>query len=58
MVNSIYMVHVWYCPKCKKEMTLVSKDISHDFKKKKKYSRKIFHCEKDDVWISLEIPLK
>lgn len=46
------------CPICKKEMIVKKKDVSHDFDKKKKYDRTMFWCEKDDVWISQEIPQK
>lgn len=48
------------CPKCKKTMTLRGKDFSYDFKvkPKKKYTRNLYLCEKDDVWISIEIPAK
>lgn len=48
------------CPKCGKEMTLKSKDASFNFqtKPKKKYERSLYWCEKDDVWIGLEIPAK
>ena len=33
-------------------------DFSYDLAKKprKKYTRKVYWCKKDDVWISLEIP--
>jgi len=37
-------------------MVITSKDTSHDNKKKKKYSRTIYHCKKDDVWGNIEIP--
>lgn len=48
------------CPKCKKEMKLTNKDFSYNTKEKSKvkYSRSIYWCEKDDVWINLEIPSK
>lgn len=48
------------CVKCGKEMKIVKEDISFNssVKNKTKYSRKIYHCEEDDVWINVEIPVK
>ena len=48
------------CPKCKKTMTLKSKDFSFDLKvkPKKKYTRSLYWCEKDDIWVKIEIPFK
>jgi hypothetical protein len=39
-------------------MTLRGKDFSYDFrvKPKKKYSRNLYWCEEDDVWVSIEVP--
>ncbi|KKQ26120.1 MAG: hypothetical protein US62_C0009G0006 [Candidatus Woesebacteria bacterium GW2011_GWA1_37_8] len=44
------------CPKCKKEMVLKSKDFSFNDKPYKKYVRKNYWCESDDIWIRLETP--
>ena len=44
------------CPKCGEEMKEVRKDKSKNMETGKKYSRTIYHCEKDDVWLNLEIP--
>lgn len=44
------------CPKCGNEMTEVRKDISHNPENKKKYSRILYQCKKDDVWITVEAP--
>ncbi len=44
------------CPKCKKEMLLKKKDVSHNFKTGKEYSRSIYWCKSDDIWANLEIP--
>lgn len=46
------------CPKCNTEMVLKKNDQSFNFttKDKKKYDRNIYWCEKDDIWISIEIP--
>ncbi len=38
-------------------MKEVKKDESENTETGKKYSRAIYHCEKDDVWVNLEIPL-
>ncbi len=45
------------CIKCKKLMVLRKENFSYDsrVKPKKKYSRSIYWCKKDDVWISVEI---
>jgi hypothetical protein len=39
-------------------MIVVKEDTSYRTKPKKKYSRAIFHCKNDDVWINLEAPLE
>ncbi len=39
-------------------MKIVRKDTSVNFKNKKKYSRVVHHCTKDDVWIGVEKPKK
>lgn len=47
------------CSVCSQEMQIKRNDISHNLKKGskyKKYKRTIYWCEKDDVWISVEIP--
>ena len=38
-------------------MTTKNKDFSYDLrvKPKKKYVRTLYWCEKDDVWVSIEI---
>ena len=46
------------CIVCEKRMKIVKKDKSFDFKKKKEYSRTIYHCKKDDLWIVVEKPKK
>lgn len=42
------------CPICTDTMA-VSKRTSFG-KNEKEYSRTIYHCEKDDVWVVVEIP--
>jgi hypothetical protein len=44
------------CPKCGSEMKIVTKDESENLQAGKRYSRTIFQCEKDDIWVVLEIP--
>ena len=44
------------CPKCQNLMTIKSEDLSHDSNNNKKYDRKIYWCEDDDIWIRLETP--
>jgi uncharacterized protein with PIN domain len=44
------------CPKCGEEMIQVSTDESVSTKNDKKYTRTIYMCEKDDVWLTLETP--
>ena len=38
----------------------MKKDISHNSQTEpiKQYLREIFWCEKDDVWVNIEIPSK
>jgi len=47
------------CPKCGKKMKLDREDFSYnyDVKPKKKYKRKLFVCESDDIWVSIEEPV-
>lgn len=46
------------CLKCKRKMKLIAKDFSYNFKTKQrvKYSRKVYWCESEDIWINIEIP--
>ena len=48
------------CPKCGSKILPKKQDFSYNFdsKPKKKYTRKIYWCKKDDIWITLEIPTK
>jgi len=46
------------CIVCEKRIKIVKRDKSFDFKKKKEYSRVIYRCIKDDVWIVVEKPKK
>jgi hypothetical protein len=45
------------CPLCQKEMQEIQKDLTSNFDTGKRYSRVIFNCKKDDVWISVETPI-
>ena len=44
------------CTKCQNEMKVVKEDESINSENNKKYSRVIYHCEADDIWINLETP--
>ena len=46
------------CPKCEKEMNLERSDTSHNFDTNEKYDRKVFKCEVDNIWITIETPKK
>lgn len=48
------------CPKCGKEMVVKGKDSSFNDQvdPKKLYSRIIYWCEQDDVWVNVETPMK
>lgn len=46
------------CPICNEEMVVNGGDISHDFAKKKEYKRELYWCSKDDVWLTIEAPIK
>ena len=39
-------------------MKVIRKDTSVNSKNKKKYTRTVYHCVKDDVWIAVEKPKK
>jgi len=39
-------------------MKLIKKDTSINSKNKKKYTRTIYYCVKDDVWTGIEVPKK
>lgn len=47
------------CPKCQKEMEIKKEDVSFNssLKQKKEYSRKVYFCKDDDVWVTVEISL-
>lgn len=47
------------CHKCGNEMMVNREDFSFDTRKKpnKKDTRKVYWCKKDDIWISLEVPV-
>ena len=40
-------------------MILKNKDVSYDSSKKlnKKYSRKLYWCKDDDIWVNIETPI-
>lgn len=44
------------CTNCKQQMKKVSWNISNNPNNGKKYDRTIYQCEKDDIWITTEIP--
>ena len=50
------MIELWKCPICNKPMRLAGNDESNNHKTGTKYDRKVYVCDKDDVWISSEIP--
>ncbi len=45
------------CPKCGEKMEETRKDTSYGFKDKE-YSRVIYVCKKDDIWVTVETPEK
>ncbi len=44
------------CPKCQDEMKVVNEAESVNSENNKKYLRKIYHCEVDDIWLTTETP--
>lgn len=44
------------CPVCSLEMKFVRKFETIDDRNNKKYERTDYWCDKDDVWVTLEIP--
>lgn len=45
------------CAVCKQAMKKVRRDISRDPNEdNREYDRTIYQCEKDDVWVTTEIP--
>lgn len=46
------------CPVCQQEMVEKKADKSFDQSNGKEYNRTIYWCEKDDVWVEVEIPAK
>jgi len=46
------------CPKCGSVMVLKNDDHSFNpqVEPKKIYDRKVYWCEKDDVWVKIEFP--
>lgn len=45
------------CPKCGQEMTRYKEESTYSRRKLIEYRRTYYHCEQDDVWGSLEIPI-
>lgn len=48
------------CPKCQKVMIGKGEDITNNGKSSmdfKEYSKNIYWCKKDDIWINIEVPL-
>jgi hypothetical protein len=50
------MKHNPKCPVCGGEMKEDRQDETENAGSGKRYSRTVFTCEKDDVWVTLEIP--
>ena len=50
-----YYAHM-ECPICKKPLRLASDDESNNPKTGAKYDRRVYVCDKDDVWLTLEEP--
>jgi hypothetical protein len=45
------------CGICKQKMKKVRKDVSNNPNdNNKEYNRERYHCEKDDTWITIEMP--
>jgi hypothetical protein len=44
------------CPICKEQLRLAANDESNNPKTGAKYNRKIYVCDKDDVWLTVEMP--
>jgi hypothetical protein len=44
------------CPICKEPLRLAGNDESNNTKTGTKYDRKIYVCDKDDVWLTVEVP--
>lgn len=37
-------------------MVIKREDASHDSRNEKEYDRKVYWCEKDDIWVTTETP--
>lgn len=48
------------CPNCGEKMKIKKMDVSYNNPdaKNKYYKRTVYHCEKDDIWLTAEIPTK
>jgi len=44
------------CPVCSKDMRVAGSDESNNPKTGITYDRKIYVCDGDDVWVTVEIP--
>ena len=44
------------CPICKERMRLASEDESSNPRTGTKYKRKIYVCDKDNAWLTVELP--
>lgn len=46
-----------HCPTCGKEMSLLKQDVSRSkIHERKVYDRRIYGCQSDDVWVTVETP--
>ncbi len=48
------------CPNCQNKMNLKKVDLSYNdpSAKNKFYKREVYHCEVDDIWVTVESPTK
>ena len=49
------------CPKCQQEMAEKWDSVTNNgksVKNYKEYKKVVYWCEKDDIWVSIETPIK
>ncbi len=48
------------CPVCNEQMSIANSDVSNNQKtgsEYREYDRRVFKCELDDTWVTVEMPM-
>ena len=45
------------CPVCGENMPEYKDSVEDDTENETKYDKTMYHCKKDDVWVTIEVPM-